>query len=339
MNTQTFVNRRFDNIQALRGLSAIFIILEHIRFLNCGAFCVDIFFCISGFMIMFSTEKNTAGFLSKRFLRIVPLYTLMTAGTYLCVLISPGLFAFTKADPVYLLKSLFFIPFEISPGVIQPLLRIGWTVNCEIMFYLLFYISFKISIKHRGLICSILLLFLVISGQCLQNPPVFLRFYGNYVMLEFVYGIISYYFIQWIFEKLDGKEIAKPVSFACIIITVLIFVGLIITKPSINILGYRRIIVWGIPALCIFICVMISETGITMPRTLVQLGNMSFSIYLIHYYPVQFLDRKIFHFDKATPAAFLGVAVSIALSVIAGMICYELFEKRIPKIYISKKKS
>lgn len=338
MNTQTFVDRRFDNIQALRGLSSIFIILEHIRFLNCGAFCVDIFFCISGFMIMFSTEKSTTNFLSKRFLRIVPLYAMMTIGTYLCVLIAPGLFAFTKADPVYLLKSLFFIPFEISPGIIQPLLRIGWTVNCEIMFYLLFYISFKISMKYRGIICSILLLLLMVLGQCIPNPPVFLQFYGDFVMLEFVYGIIAFYFIKWIFSKLEGKEMAKPISYACLIVTVLIFVSLVITKPHINILGYRRIIIWGIPALCIFICIMISETGITMPKTLVQLGNMSFSIYLMHYYPVQFLDRKVFHFDQATPVAFLGVAVSIVLSVVMGRICYELFEKRLPKLYAKHKK-
>ena len=35
---------RFDSIQALRGIAALFVVLEHIRFLNCGAFGVDIFF-------------------------------------------------------------------------------------------------------------------------------------------------------------------------------------------------------------------------------------------------------------------------------------------------------
>ena len=63
---QDFHQMHFDSIQALRGITALFIVLEHVRFLNCGAFGVDIFFCISGFMIMFSTHKDTAYFLRKR---------------------------------------------------------------------------------------------------------------------------------------------------------------------------------------------------------------------------------------------------------------------------------
>lgn len=53
-----FQDLHFDSIQALRGLAALFVVFQHIRFLNFGAFGVDIFFCISGFMIMFTTEKK-----------------------------------------------------------------------------------------------------------------------------------------------------------------------------------------------------------------------------------------------------------------------------------------
>lgn len=52
-----FHELHFDSIQALRGLAALFVVFQHVRFLNFGAFGVDIFFCISGFMIMFTTEK------------------------------------------------------------------------------------------------------------------------------------------------------------------------------------------------------------------------------------------------------------------------------------------
>ena len=104
-----FYATKFNSIQALRGIAALFVVLEHIRFLNCGAFGVDIFFCISGFMILFSTQKSTEHFLSKRLIRIVPFYWLMTLATYVLLLIAPGLFAQTKADPVLLVKSLFFL--------------------------------------------------------------------------------------------------------------------------------------------------------------------------------------------------------------------------------------
>ena len=39
-----FHELHFDSIQALRGLAALFVVFQHVRFLNFGAFGVDIFF-------------------------------------------------------------------------------------------------------------------------------------------------------------------------------------------------------------------------------------------------------------------------------------------------------
>ena len=91
-----FQDLHFDSIQALRGLAALFVVFQHIRFLNFGAFGVDIFFCISGFMIMFTTEKSTKYFFRKRLIRILPLYYLMTLVTYLSLLLFPSMFQQTR---------------------------------------------------------------------------------------------------------------------------------------------------------------------------------------------------------------------------------------------------
>ena len=193
-----FHELHFDSIQALRGLAALFVVFQHVRFLNFGAFGVDIFFCISGFMIMFTTEKSTKYFFRKRLVRILPLYYLMTLGTYLLLLLFPSMFQQTRHDFSYLVKSLLFIPFDIGSGAIQPLVRIGWTINCEMLFYLLFFIAFHISMKYRGLICSAFLVILVGMVQIFapaisswQSPignvlSPFLIFYGDPVMLEFL---------------------------------------------------------------------------------------------------------------------------------------------------------
>ena len=186
-----FHELHFDSIQALRGLAALFVVFQHVRFLNFGAFGVDIFFCISGFMIMFTTEKSTKYFFRKRLVRILPLYYLMTLGTYLSLLLFPSMFQQTRHDFSYLVKSLLFIPFDIGSGAIQPLVRIGWTINCEMLFYLLFFIAFHISMKYRGLICSAFLAILVGMVQIFapaisswQSPignvlSPFLIFYGD----------------------------------------------------------------------------------------------------------------------------------------------------------------
>ena len=94
-----FHELHFDSIQALRGLAALFVVFQHVRFLNFGAFGVDIFFCISGFMIMFTTEKSTKYFFRKRLVRILPLYYLMTLGTYLSLLLFPSMF--NRPDTIF----------------------------------------------------------------------------------------------------------------------------------------------------------------------------------------------------------------------------------------------
>lgn len=323
-----FHQMHFDSIQALRGITALFIVLEHIRFLNCGAFGVDIFFCISGFMIMFSTHRDTACFLRKRLIRILPLYYLMTAGTFLLLVLFPGMFEQTKANPVFLLKSLLFIPFDIGGGVLQPLMRIGWTVNCEIFFYILFLIAMKINHRYRGLLCGLFLSVLTAAAALIPSPPAVLAFYGNPVMLEFLFGMAAYYAAWGIYrlyqaDRLPG--IGLPLSAAAV---PLCFAGLLITKPTVNILGFRRLFVWGIPAFVIVMCCFLLGLYVKkIPLPLVRLGDISFSLYLVHYYPVMMLDRAVFDFSAFTPRALLGTAVAIALSVSLALISWAIIEK------------
>ncbi len=385
-----FHQLHFDSIQALRGITALFIVLEHIRFLNCGAFGVDIFFCISGFMIMFSTHKGPAYFLRKRLIRILPLYYLMTAGTFLLLILFPGMFEQTKADPVFLVKSLLFIPFDIGNGALQPLMRIGWTVNCEIFFYLVFFAAMHISHRFRGLICGLFLAGITAAAALLPSPPAFLAFYGNPVMLEFLFGITAYYAAwglyrmrvqgslpvfrkavpeieiktappkgripgslpndggpgplskdgtseplpkDWTFELLPISRASRPLKNAgavCSLALVLLcFVWLIATKPTINILGFRRLFVWGIPAFLIVMgSFLLGLHGGKIPPSLVRLGDISFSLYLMHYYPVALLDRAVFDFSAFTPYGLFGVAAAVAISVTLAMISWALIEKR-----------
>lgn len=327
-----FHNQYYDSIQALRGIAALFIILQHIRFLSCGAFAVDIFFCISGFMIMFSTHNDTKNFLGKRLVRIIPLYYLMTLGTFLFLILFPDLFHQSKANPVFLLKSLLFIPFDIGDGVIQPLMRVGWTINCEIFFYLLFFISLKINHKYRGLICSIFLLLLMAVAWPFSALSVPLRFYGNPVMLEFIYGIILYYAAEKLYRRHRSSALSRTGLYISISGIVGCFLWLLISMHYVNIPGLRRPIVWGLPAMAIVLFTFLAGLYIRkIPAAAVQLGNASFSLYMMHYYPVMILDRMIFDFSSCSPHALLGVAVAVAVSVSLALVSREFLEKRLTR--------
>jgi len=345
-----FHSQHFDSIQALRGLAALFVVLEHIRFLNCGAFGVDIFFCISGFMIMFSTHQGGNCFLRKRLIRILPLYYLMTIGTFLLLLLFPSMFEQTRADPASLLKSLLFIPFDIGGGVVQPLMRIGWTVNCEIFFYLLFWISLRISHRYRGVICGALLLGVVGAAQILPSCAVLspscaalfsycaalcsscavpLSFYGSPVMLEFLFGIAAYYAAQKLYTLRRRQKLPR----VCLPLSALIitgcFLGLVMTKPRVNILGFGRPLLWGLPALAIVLGTFVLGLFFDrMPHPAVLLGDASFSLYLIHYYPVMLLDRAVFDFSACTPYSLPGALAAVLVSICLALISHALIEKR-----------
>ena len=322
-----FHNQHLDSIQALRGITALFIILEHIRCFQCGAFGVDIFFCISGFIMMYSTHTSAEHFLAKRLIRILPLYYSMTLFTFLILLVMPQLFETSTANPVFLLKSLLFIPFDIGGGILQPLMRIGWTVNCEIFFYLVFFAALKCSRKYRGLIASGLIIGLVVFNQLSGIHFAPLNFYGDAVMLDFVWGMTAYCLARSIYTLSVKGKVPAAVSYASLALAAVLFTGLMVTKQTTNILELRRPFVWGLPALFIVLCFYTAGLHIPMRKEFITLGNISFSVYLMHYYPILFLDRKIFDFSTFRPLCLLGTAVGIAITVTLSLISYYVIEK------------
>lgn len=339
-----FHREHFESIQALRGIAALFVVLEHIRFLNCGAFGVDIFFVISGFMIMFSTESHPGHFLQKRFLRVLPLYYLMTIGTFFLLVLFPDMFQQSRADPSFLLKSLLFIPFEIGDGAVQPLMRIGWTVNCEIFFYVLFFAAMKINHKYRGLICSLFLLVVTGTAQLTavllpeewEGAFVPLSFYGNPIMLEFIFGILVYYAARELYRRFSKMPFSRMILYLSMACVFGCFLALLATKPFINVLGYRRPVLWGLPAAAITLGTFVAGLYIRkLPFPLVQLGNASFSLYLMHYYPVMLLDRMVFDFSACTPYALFGTVVAIAVSVALALVSHKYLEKKLGGILIA----
>lgn len=317
-----FYKQRFQNIQVLRGLAALLVIMEHIRFLQCGAFGVDIFFCISGFMVMYSTHHTTQHFLRKRMIRIVPFYYLMTILTFFLLLLFPGMFEQTVVQFSYLVKSLLFIPFYIVEGAIQPLFRIGWTINCEMFFFLLFFLSLRISHRYRGVICSLLLVGVVVinKGVGLDHPIVI--FYGDPMMLEFLLGILTYYLVCYLYRF----QMSAWVSYLFALIGCVLLGILIITRPGIDLANWNRLVLWGGSAMLIVLAFFMAERHTIILRPLANIGNISFSIYLLHYYFILFVDRSIISFASFSPQSLIAAGISCIIVVLSSYVAYHLIE-------------
>ncbi|MFQ8785201.1 MAG: acyltransferase family protein [Clostridia bacterium] len=69
-NAKEFSGIKFDGIQILRAISALMVALYHIDFIYNlkinTAIGVDIFFVISGFIIMYTTQSNLDNYAKKK---------------------------------------------------------------------------------------------------------------------------------------------------------------------------------------------------------------------------------------------------------------------------------
>jgi peptidoglycan/LPS O-acetylase OafA/YrhL len=128
---------KIEVIQVLRFLAAFSVMMVHLPVIGFGIWGVDIFFVISGFIMMYVTENNQKNFLVKRIIRIVPLYWILTLGVFSIAIFYPDLLNNTTANFEHLIKSLFFIPFDKNGSGHFPILFLGWTLNFEVIFYIL----------------------------------------------------------------------------------------------------------------------------------------------------------------------------------------------------------
>lgn len=147
----------FTNVQMLRALAAINVVIFHSLFSankynmpvtlfaflkDWGASGVDLFFVISGFImfyIQYHKNRTCLSFFKDRLLRIAPLYWLLTCFLGLLLLISPFLFREMTFSFKWLLSSILFSSNTLMGSL--PLLYVGWTLEYEMLFYLLFSIS------------------------------------------------------------------------------------------------------------------------------------------------------------------------------------------------------
>ena len=146
-----------SNIQILRAIAAILVVAFHTvlaaKSYNLpteffykvdiwGAAGVDIFFIISGFIMVYiqiNKKKKPLDFLKDRIERIVPLYWFLTLFIAALLIVFPQAFRELSLSANHLINSLFFINY--FNGDDHPLLYVGWTLEYEMLFYIVYYLS------------------------------------------------------------------------------------------------------------------------------------------------------------------------------------------------------
>jgi len=199
-------------LDGIRATSAILVVVAHLvmRLLKynilgeewgwlakSGSAGVYTFFVISGFVIvrssakLFESDGATLSFLIKRAIRVFPLYYIFTILFTVKMAASGDAWSISE-----LLLSLLFVPYQNTDGLMQPIYSLGWSLNYEIYFYIIFSFSLVFS-KRIGVIvtCIGIVSIMTISrnfGQFAPNGDAldWKAFYGSQVVLFFLVGMI-----------------------------------------------------------------------------------------------------------------------------------------------------
>lgn len=328
------------NIQVLRAVAALLVVAGHASyetvsiaavtggqavsfdFFNWAA-GIDIFFVISGFIMVYSSAGlfNQPGgmriFLVRRLTRIVPLYWFLTSVMLLGAWFAPTLLNVPIGDWQSILASYLFIPALRAGTEIRPILSLGWTLNLEMLFYAIFACIIVLPYRYGIATLTVIISALAIFGLVMQPQQVQIAFWTQPYLLDFLFGsLLAVTFL---------KGVRLPFAVAALLAMAGI-AGLFTDTPLDGLLPpYLR---WNLPALMLVAAAAYSTHQV--PRILnflVMLGNASYSLYLVH--PFILRPLRVVWTKAIGGAVPLGIyiVISVALSSIVALMLYRGFEK------------
>ncbi|NKJ00258.1 acyltransferase [Novosphingobium sp. SG707] len=293
-------------IQFLRGVAASFVVIVHLldRLAKRGAFPHDLppwascfgeigvatFFTISGFIMLHTTQGEFGSsaaarrFFRRRFVRIIPLYYLTTAISILFAFItfqwSTNKF-YTPPSPLNILYSILFIPYINSNGIAQPAYTLGWTLEYEMFFYLIFSISMSLEKKIGILLSIILLCSLIILGIFIPNPKanvgtiVAMSYFTKPVLLYFVAGML----IALMRSKCLIIQTNRSVWLPCGLGLFIMSLGVRFAAPTVTLASIAA----AAGAVAAATLIIAKESGSkSLAIFVTAFGDASYSLYLTH---------------------------------------------------------
>lgn len=320
-------------IQYLRGIAALMVVWFHgveqvpgidaffpIHIGNAG---VDLFFVISGFIMVVTTRHATMSpleFMRRRVVRILPLYwllTLLMVGAALCV---PSLFKTLIVEPGTLLMSLLFVPHysHSFPDRVWPLLVPGWSLNFEMFFYLLFAAS--LALPGRWRLPALIAAMLALAGIGMGAGPfesAAAQVYTSPLLLLFVSGALLG--AWWLHHRRE-----PPVALAVILV---VAGAVLLLMPGVTLFGpYQQL------------------AGATLAvggslhgrfagwknRLLQAVGDSSYSLYLTHIFTlgaVRLLWGHLVPVTQTWQAATCFMVLAMVVSSIVGVLSFQFVER------------
>jgi exopolysaccharide production protein ExoZ len=293
---------------------------------------VDLFFVISGFIMLVSSRRTLPGdFLVRRIIRIVPLYWTLTTVLALMLLWHPALFRTTVMGPGYFAKSLLFVPYS-NPGQhghMFPLLVPGWSLNFEMFFYAIFACALFAPLKHRVVLTGVIFTILVGLGYLLRNAALGaeISFFTDFRLFEFLFGMAIAHFY-----------IAGSLRFPAVMSLTFVlggFLALLAGFPMLHLAPGSTLQVLledELPAVALVLGIVSLEAKRSLPKLpfLAFLGDASYSMYLSHIFSLGAASKLWLMAGLMRPTASSAVefvCFALVLVVIGSVLTYRVLEQ------------
>jgi exopolysaccharide production protein ExoZ len=338
-------------IQGLRGVASLLVVLFHtseqfkekfnqnflLNVFNFGFSGVDIFFVLSGFIIMYAHKtqigdfKKIIPFLRKRLIRIYPIYWLLVSGLLIVTTFLTGISNF-NINSSNILKTYLLLPNHFM------VIGVTWSLSNELFFYAAFICAFLF--KNKLVFRSICLAYVLIvfwynifnvSVNAQQNWLSCVLAPQN---IEFLFGIL----VALIYKKVN---IGWSKIFIISGIILFLSSSFLYALPSFNMFGFNRVVFFGLPSLCLLLgCTSLENTMVLTPIKLItSLGDASYTLYLIHLPLIAFGLRiiKSFAINNTIFSQLISLGL-VAFIVILSIYIYRFLERPLMQLLSSKLK-
>lgn len=320
------------SLQSLRAVAALLVLAGHMaqidgRFFSqpvtsgqwsLGFAGVDLFFVISGFVMVYITHGKPRGdahfigrFAYARFTRVYPIYWFFTLLALAAYLLIPD--ALNRSlDDLHIWQSFTLWPIENE----VPILHVGWTLTHEIYFYLAFTLFLALPERWLPALLAGWVGLVVAGSLALDGLPAIGALIVNPLTIEFILGAAAAMLIC-------SRE--RRFARAALILAAVWAVGACIALSPENAEafpgGWLRVAAFGIPsALLVYGAVSLEMKGaLKLPGWLVIIGDWSYALYLSHLLVLSGLVRVwvsvLPDFGPMASLAFLIVSVVLCIAV------------------------
>ncbi len=329
------LSSRIDSLQMIRGFAAIAVILHHetqiltakldYTWLNelflPGSLGVDIFFVLSGFIILHTSkfgQETTLQFLKKRAFRIYPIYIFFTVFMIAMAVVAPSEQSGYRLEISNIIGSLLLLPQK------KYIVHVAWTLSYEVIFYIVFSLTYFKSPKYMHaffVIWGVVILGFEFSN--FETDSLILNTLLSPLIIEFYFGCL----VAFLYKKIPYFKYGALAFWAGLVL--LIAMPVLKEGPIAD--HIDRMSLLGIPSALLVLGSLYLKS--TIPSLLVFFGDASYSIYLVHYTVLGFLLKLAEKFNLALYLHTLPGTIALFIcTFLAGCFFYYFIERNLQKL-------